>query len=34
MVILVDTNIVLDVFLKREPYRTNAEAILLKCANR
>lgn len=34
MVILVDTNIVLDVLLKREPYRTNAEIILSKCADR
>lgn len=28
MVILVDTDIVLDVLLKREPYRTNAEMSL------
>ena len=34
MVILVDTNIVLDVLLKREPYRTNSEIILSKCADR
>ena len=34
MVILVDANIVLDVLLKREPYRTNAEVILSKCAGR
>ena len=34
MVILVDANIVLDVHLKREPYRTNAEVILSKCAGR
>lgn len=34
MVILVDTNIVSDVFLKREPYNTNAEIILTKCAHR
>ena len=34
MVILVDTNIILDIFLKREPYKTNAEFILTKCANR
>lgn len=34
MVILVDTNIILDVFLKREPHKTNSEFILTKCANR
>lgn len=34
MIVLVDTNIILDVFLKREPFKTNAEIILTKCANR
>ena len=34
MVILVDTNVILDVLLKREPYRTYSEIILSKCANR
>lgn len=34
MVILVDTNIILDVLLKREPYSTYAEIILTKCAHR
>ncbi len=34
MVILVDTNILVDVLMKREPYRKNAEEILTKCASR
>ncbi len=34
MVILVDTNVLVDVLMKREPYRKNAEEILTKCASR
>ncbi len=34
MVILVDTNILVDVLMKREPYRKDAEEILAKCASR
>lgn len=34
MVILVDTNIVLDVFMDREPYAREARMILTKCADR
>ena len=34
MIILVDTNIVLDVLLNREPYATEAQMIMTKCANR
>lgn len=34
MVILVDTNIVLDVLLKREPCANEAQIIMAKCANR
>lgn len=34
MIILVDTNIVLDVLMKREPYTEAAQLILTKCANR
>ncbi len=34
MVILIDTNVILDIFLKREPYKTNSELILTKCADR
>ena len=34
MVILVDTNIILDVLLKREPYVNEAQIIMTKCANR
>ena len=34
MVILVDTNIVLDVLLNREPYAKEARIILTKCADR
>ena len=32
MVILVDTNIVLDVFMDREPYAGEARMIMSKCA--
>lgn len=34
MIVLVDTNIVLDVLMKREPYATEAQMIMTKCANR
>ena len=34
MVILIDTNVILDIFLKKEPYKTNSELILTKCADR
>lgn len=34
MVILVDTNVVLDVLLKRKPYMTDSQDIMEKCANR
>lgn len=34
MIILVDTNIILDIFLQREPYAGDARAILTKCAER
>ena len=34
MIILVDTNVVLDVLMKREPYTEAAQHILTKCANR
>ncbi|MCI8891045.1 MAG: PIN domain-containing protein [Eubacterium sp.] len=34
MVVLVDTNIILDVLLKREPYAGAAQMILTKCAER
>ena len=34
MIILVDTNIVLDVLLKREPYADYAKTIITKCADR
>ena len=34
MIILVDTNIILDVLLKREPYLGAAQTILTKCAER
>lgn len=34
MVILADTNIIIDIFLEREPYKTNSEIILSKCADR
>lgn len=33
MIILVDTNIILDVLLDREPYVKNAQIILTKCAD-
>lgn len=32
MVILVDTNIIIDVLMKREPYMQEAQEILVKCA--
>lgn len=34
MIILVDTNIVLDALLKRNPYEDEAQVIITKCANR
>ncbi len=34
MVILVDTNIVLDVLMEREPYADDARMIMEKCADR
>lgn len=34
MVILVDTNIIIDVLMKREPYMQEAQEILVKCATR
>lgn len=34
MIIMVDTNIVLDVFMDREPYAREARMILTKCADR
>lgn len=34
MTILVDTNVVLDLLLKREPYNIAAQAIITKCAER
>lgn len=34
MRILVDTNIILDVLLKREPHNKAAQAIMTKCADR
>ena len=34
MTILVDTNIILDLFLQREPYDAQARAIITKCAER
>lgn len=33
MVILVDTNVILDALLKREPYVEEAQSIITKCAN-
>ena len=33
MVILVDTNIILDVLQKREPFYTDSKDILTKCAS-
>lgn len=32
MTILVDTNVILDMLLKREPYRATAQTIITKCA--
>lgn len=34
MTILVDTNVVLDLLLKREPYNIAAQTIITKCAER
>ncbi len=34
MIILVDTNIILDLFLQREPYAGEAQEIMTKCAER
>lgn len=34
MIILIDTNIILDVLLKRNPYADEAQIIMTKCANR
>lgn len=34
MIILVDTNVILDALLKREPYDNAAETIITKCADR
>ena len=34
MKILVDTNIILDVLLKREPHNKAAQVIMTKCADR
>lgn len=34
MKILVDTNIILDVLLKREPHNKAAQVIMTKCAER
>lgn len=34
MIILVDTNIILDVFMDREPYAEEARTIMAKCADR
>ena len=34
MTILVDTNIILDLFLQREPYADEARIIMTKCAER
>lgn len=34
MKILVDTNIILDIILKREPHIKAAQSIMTKCANR
>lgn len=31
MTILVDTNVILDMLLKREPYRVTAQTIITKC---
>lgn len=32
MVVLVDTNVIVDVLMKREPYTKDAQEILTKCA--
>ncbi len=32
MVILIDTNVILDALLKREPYVNEAQIIITKCA--
>ncbi len=34
MTILVDTNVILDILLKREPYVNEARVIMTKCADR
>lgn len=34
MIILVDTNVILDILLRREPYVNEARIIMTKCANR
>lgn len=34
MTILVDTNVILDILLKREPYVNEAQIIMTKCADR
>lgn len=34
MVILVDTNVILDIFMNREPYVEEARMIMTKCAER
>ncbi len=34
MIILVDTNVILDILLKREPYATASRIIMTKCAER
>ena len=34
MTILVDTNVILDLLLKREPYSIAAQTIITKCAER
>ncbi len=34
MIVLIDTNIILDVLLKRNPYTNEAQIIISKCANR
>lgn len=34
MVVLVDTNIILDIFMDREPYADEARTIMTKCADR
>lgn len=34
MIVLIDTNIILDVLLRRQPYTNEAQIIMTKCANR